>query len=243
MVKNVGAGSLLIGNQAKPMSKGRRMMRVLVFAPHNDDEVLGVGGTIAKLADQGHDVFVCEVTVWKENPNGYQGIQNQAVRAHDILGVRDSFFLNLPVVGLKETPTYIKNTSFQKIVDEIKPQIAFIPHAGDMHVDHAETAAAAMVALRPIDNSQLKAIYAYETLSETEWNTPDTAHAFIPNAWSDITDTFTRKIEAMKCFTTQLRAFPHPRSLEAMEALARLRGSTVGVAYAEAFSLIRYVFR
>ena len=108
-----------------------------------------------------------------------------------------------------------------------------------MHTDHGETANAAMVALRPIDNPQLKAIYAYETLSETEWNIPNTSNVFIPNVWSDITATFDKKIEAMKCFTTQIRDFPHPRSLEAIEALAKLRASTVGFGYAEAFSLIR----
>lgn len=217
-------------------------MRTLVFAPHNDDEVLGVGGTIAKLADQGNEVFVCEVTTWKENPNGYEGIQRQAVQAHDILGVKDTFFLNIPVVHIKETPTHIKNKMFLDIVKEIRPEIAFIPHIGDMHVDHVETAQAAMVALRPIGNPQLKAVYAYETLSETEWNIPNTANVFIPNVWSDISETFERKIEAMKCFTTQLMHFPHPRSLEAIEALARLRASTVGFQYAEAFSLIRKLF-
>ena len=216
-------------------------MRVLIFAPHNDDEVLGAGGTIAKLADQGNEVFVCEVTTWKENPDGFEGIRKQAVQAHDILGVKETFFLDFPVVFLKETPTKEKNKKFFDIVREVKPEIAFIPHMGDIHVDHAETAAAAMVALRPIPNPQLKAIYAYETLSETEWNIPNTTNVFIPNVWSDITGTFWKKIEAMKCFTTQIRAFPHPRSLEAIEALARLRASTVGVQYAEAFSIIRSI--
>jgi len=216
-------------------------MRVLIFAPHNDDEVLGVGGTIAKLAASGNEVFVCEVTTWKENPDGFEKIQKQAVQAHDILGVKDTFFLNIPVVHVKETPTHIKNKKFQDVVNEIRPEMAFIPHIGDMHVDHGETAQAAMVALRPIGNPQLKAIYAYETLSETEWNIPNTSNVFIPNAWSDITETFDKKIEAMKCFTTQLREFPHPRSLEAIKSLARLRGSTIGVEYAESFSAIRIV--
>ena len=216
-------------------------MRILVFAPHNDDEVLGVGGTIAKFANMGHEVFVCEVTTWKEDPYGYGSIQRQAIEAHNILGIKDTFFLNLPVVALKEMPRKEKNKNFLNIVNQVKPEIAFIPHAGDMHVDHNETAVTAMVALRPIGNPQLKAIYAYETLSETEWNIPNTANAFIPNTWSDISDTFEKKIEAMRCFTGQLRNFPHPRSLEAIEALCKLRGSTVGVQYAEAFSVIRYV--
>ena len=214
-------------------------MRVLVFAPHNDDEVLGVGGTIAKYAQQGHEVFVCEVTAWLQNPESTENLQRQARQAHEILGVKESRFLNLPVVHLKETATHIKNKLFCDTVNDIKPDIAFIPHTGDMHVDHLETALAAMVALRPLPNPQLRAIYTYETLSETEWNIPNAANAFLPNVWSDISETFDRKLEAMRCFSTQLHAFPHPRSLLAIESLARLRGSTVGVQYAEAFSLVR----
>lgn len=214
-------------------------MRVLIFAPHNDDEVLGVGGTIAKYARQGHDVFVCEVTAWLENMESTNALRKEAIAAHDILGVKDTIFLGLPVVYLKETPTRIKNQKFADVVKEIQPEIAYIPHTGDMHIDHVETANAAMVALRPMENPQLKAIYSYETLSETEWNVPNVANAFIPNVWSDISDTIALKLEAMKCFQSQVRDFPHPRSLEAIEALAKLRGSTVGAGYAESFVCVR----
>ena len=214
-------------------------MRILIFAPHNDDEVLGVGGTIAKYAQAGNEVFVCEITSWLENIEQTNKIKQEAVEAHDILGVKDTIFLDLPVVHLKETPTHIKNQKFVNVVKEIKPEIAFIPHIGDMHVDHGETAQAAMVALRPMNNPQLRAIYTYETLSETEWNIPNVSNGFIPNVWSDITDTYKHKIEAMKCFQTQLYPFPHPRSLEAIEALAKLRGSTIGVNYAESFVCVR----
>ena len=214
-------------------------MRILIFAPHNDDEVLGVGGTIAKYAQAGNEVFVCEITSWLENIEQTNKIKQEAVEALDILGVKDTIFLDLPVVHLKETPTHIKNQKFVNVVKEIKPEIAFIPHIGDMHVDHGETAQAAMVALRPMNNPQLRAIYTYETLSETEWNIPNVSNGFIPNVWSDITDTYKHKIEAMKCFQTQLYPFPHPRSLEAIEALAKLRGSTIGVNYAESFVCVR----
>lgn len=214
-------------------------MRILVFAPHNDDEVLGVGGTIAKYAQAGHEVFICEITSWLENMEQTNKIKQEAVEAHDILGVKDTIFLDLPVVHLKETPTHIKNQKFVDVVKDIKPEIAFIPHIGDMHVDHGETAQAAMVALRPMVNPQLKAIYTYETLSETEWNIPSVSNGFIPNVWSDITETYLRKTEAMKCFKSQLYPFPHPRSLEAIEALAKLRGSTIGANYAESFICVR----
>ncbi len=214
-------------------------MKVLVFAPHNDDEVLGAGGTIAKYAKRGDEVFVCEVTSWLQNMEVTNAIKNEALQAHDVLGVKETFFLDLPVVHLKETPTHIKNQRFSEVVKDIRPEIAFIPHTGDMHVDHGETAAAAMVALRPLENPQLRGIYIYETLSETEWNIPNTTNGYIPNVWSDISSEFQLKIEAMKCFKSQLYAFPHPRSLEAIEALAKLRGSTIGAQYAESFVCVR----
>ena len=217
-------------------------MNVLVFAPHNDDEVLGVGGTIAKHVDNGDSVYVCEVTVWKENQVEANRIKNEAIMAHKVLGVKDSIFLDLPVVGLKETPTVEKNEAFRKVVNDLNPEIVYLPHVGDMHIDHYETALAAMTALRPISNPNLNAIYVYETLSETEWNIPNIANAFKANVYSDITNYIDIKLEAMKCYKSQLCDFPHPRSLQAIKAQSMLRGSTVGVNFAEAFYLVRYIF-
>lgn len=213
-------------------------MKILVFAPHNDDEVLGVGGTIAKYVDEGHDVFVCEVTSGKDKKR-LANIRNEALQAHRILGVKETIFLDLPVVGLADIPTKELNKSIFDVVVEVKPNIAYIPHKGDMHIDHTMVAESAMVALRPVNNPQLQAIYAYETLSETEWNIPSTDNLFVPNVWSDITDTIDKKLEAMKCYKSQLYDFPHPRSLEAIEALSKFRGSTICVNNAESFMLVR----
>lgn len=213
-------------------------MRVLVFAPHNDDEVLGVGGTIAKYVHEGHEVYICEVTSGK-NTERVKRIQDEALKAHQILGVKETFFLGFPVVELNNCSTIELNTAIEEIVKKVNPEIAFIPHKGDMHIDHYVVSRSAMVALRPISNPQLISIYAYETLSETEWNLPSIDNAFIPNVWCDITDTIDKKIEAMKCFESQLLEFPHPRSLKAIRSLSELRGSTVGVNNAESFMLIR----
>lgn len=215
-------------------------MKIMVFAPHNDDEVLGVGGTIAKYVEAGHEVFVCEVTSGS-NMELVNRIKNEALEAHKILGVKKTIFLELPVVALKDTATAIVNQKFKEVVQMIKPQVAFLPHKGDIHIDHQETTKAAMVALRPMENPQLTEIYSYETLSETEWNIPSVENAFLPNVYSDISDYIQKKLDAMACFKTQLYQFPHPRSLEAIETLAKLRGSTVGCRNAEAFSLIRKV--
>lgn len=215
-------------------------MRVLVFAPHNDDEVLGVGGTIAKYAEQGHEVYICEVTSGKDQKR-LANIKREALEAHKLLGVKETYFLELPVVGLADIPTKELNTTVHNLVQKIQPDIAFIPHKGDMHIDHKMVAESAMVALRPVNSPQLKAIYAYETLSETEWNIPSADNIFVPNVWFDITNTIDKKLESMKCYKSQLFEFPHPRSLEAIESLSKLRGSTICVKNAESFMLIRSI--
>ena len=106
---------------------------------------------------------------------------------------KKGFFLDLPVVAIKDTPTKEVNARFNEIVRQVKPNIAFIPHKGDMHIDHGEVAKAAMVALRPIENPQLKEIYVYETLSETEWNIPTVDNVFIPNCYNDISGSIALK--------------------------------------------------
>ncbi|AIF44552.1 GlcNAc-PI de-N-acetylase [Virgibacillus sp. SK37] len=208
---------------------------MLVFAPHNDDEVLGVGGTMAKYAKEGHEVYVCEITAGNQK----ELLQGEAKKAHELLGVKEAFFLDLPAVKLREVSNIEINSKISEVVQKVKPHVAFIPHKGDMHSDHGEVASSAMVALRPVSNPQLQAIYTYETLSETEWNIPTPDNAFVPNVWSDISDSIDVKLEAMKCYESQLREFPNPRSLEAIEALSKFRGSTICVRNAESFMLVR----
>lgn len=213
-------------------------MKILIFAPHNDDEVLGAGGTLSRFADQGNDVFVCEVTSG-ENKVIVDKIKSEALKAHAIIGVKQTFFLDLPVVAINQVPVSEINEKMLEIVKIVDPEIAFIPHKGDIHTDHVEVAKSAMVALRPVSAPNLKTIYAYETLSETEWNIPSVENVFIPNVWSDISNYLDIKLQAMNCYQTQIKEFPHPRSLEAIEALAKYRGSNICVKYAESFMLIR----
>ena len=215
-------------------------MRIIVIAPHNDDEILGVGGTMAKLAKQDHEVVVCEVTAGDLDDDMVQLQKREAVKSHNLIGVK-TYFMDLPVVGLKEMATRELNSAFQKHMLELQPDIVFIPHKGDMHIDHRMTIEAAMVALRPVTFPNIKAIYAYETLSETDWNTPSIDNAFIPTMFVDITNEIDAKLEAMKCHASQLCDYPHPRSLDAIKSLAMHRGSTVCKRYAEAFMIIREI--
>lgn len=215
-------------------------MRVVVIAPHNDDEILGVGGTMLKLVKQGHEVIVCEVTAGDSDNEMVRLQKREAVESHELIGVK-THFMDLPVVGLREMKTTELNDAFQRTMRKLNPDIVFIPHKGDMHIDHRMTIEAVMVALRPVTFPDLKAIYAYETLSETEWNTPSLDNVFVPTMFVDITDEIDMKLEAMKCHNSQLCNYPHPRSLESIRALAMQRGSTVCKEYAEAFVVIREI--
>ena len=219
-------------------------MKVLVVAPHADDEVLGVGGTIAKYIDEGNEVYVCVITTG--HPSMFpqevlDKLRNEAIESHKFLGVKQTYFLDLPAVMLSEVPKHEVNQKINGVIDEVQPDVVFIPHFGDMHLDHYIVSQASMVGVRPIKNHRILEVYSYETLSETEWNIPHVTNAFIPNTYIDITDYLDKKKIAMEHFTTQLTEFPHPRSIEAIESLAKLRGSTIGVKAAEAFCLVRRI--
>jgi len=126
-----------------------------------------------------------------------------------------------------------------EVIQRIKPDEVYIPHRGDMQLDHQLVVDAAMVVLRPKYKHVVKRIYAYETLSETGWNIPNTVNDFIPVVYEDITDTIQQKLIAMSIFESQLEKFPAARSIEAIDTLAKYRGTIVNIRAAEAFSLIR----
>ena len=209
-------------------------MTVLVFAPHNDDEVLGAGGTIIRYAEAGHSVYVCEVTDCRNAI-----LLQEAKKAHGLMGVKESIFLNLPPVELKSLSPKVINKSIGDVVEKIKPEIVFMPFVGDMHIDHKEVTESVLVAVRPVNNCSVKTVYMYETLSETGWNIPNSERTFSPNTWVNISSSIDRKIKAMECYQTQIKKYPNPRSAEGIRALAMYRGSTVGYEYAEAFMMIR----
>lgn len=110
-------------------------MRVVVIAPHNDDEILGVGGTMPKLAKQSHKVIVCEVTAGDLNDEMVQLQKQEAIASHELIGAK-TYFMDLPVIGLREMQTTELNSAFQKTMLELNPDIVFLPHKGDMHIDH-----------------------------------------------------------------------------------------------------------
>ncbi len=219
-------------------------MKVLVFAPHPDDEIIGAGGTIAKRAKDGDEVYVCVVTKGVSpvfNPEFIEQGRRECREADAKLGVKETIFLDFPAVMLETVPRYEFNGKIAEVVQRIKPEEVFIPHRGDMQIDHQMVVDAAMVAVRPRGKNYPKRVYAYETLSETGWNIPNTVNEFIPTVYEDISEFLRTKIEAMSIFESQLAAFPEARSIGTIEALAKYRGATVSVEAAESFCLVREV--
>lgn len=219
-------------------------MNIMVIAPHRDDEIIGVGGTIAKYASLGDSVFVCVLTHGVEpicQPELDEKIRDECVEADKLLGVKETIFLDFPAAMIETVPRDELNGALIRVIQEIKPDIVYIPHRGDMQLDHKMTVDAAMVALRPKYQHVVKKIYAYETLSETGWDVPNTINEFIPTSYNDITNYLDMKIKAMKMFTTQIAEYPNPRSAEAIRALAMYRGLNVNLYAAEAFYLVREI--
>lgn len=216
--------------------------RALVIAPHPDDEVLGAGGTIARLARAGVEVTV--VAVCSDLPPLYSAdvaptVEREARAAHRTLGVTESVFLDLPSVEVSRGSVAQLNGGVQAVVDRVRPSIVLIPFP-DRHVDHKAVFDAGMVVTRPIGSGREIAMVAmYEAISETHWNAPGAEPVFTPSWNVDISDTLAAKTEAFACFASQVQPFPGPRSVESLEALALFRGSQAGLPYAEAFQIVR----
>lgn len=216
----------------------------LVVAPHPDDEVLGAGGTIARLAADGWTVVVA--TVCADLPPTYpagiaEQVEAEARAAHALLGVADSIFLDLPSVELSRGPVAALNGALQQVVDDLRPELALVPFP-DRHVDHRAVFDASMVVTRPVGaGAGLRMVAMYETVSETFWNAPGAEPTFTPSWHVDITETLPTKLAAFRCFGSQLQDDPAPRSLRALESLAGFRGSQVGATSAESFQVVRSV--
>ena len=220
------------------------MNKVLVIAPHPDDEILGCGGTMIKHIEAGDEVFVCIATkgcLPLFSPESVEKVRNEAKKCHNLIGVKKTFFLDFPAAMMEKVERYEMNGKVLDVIREVQPDIVFLPHWGDMQKDHQMVAEACMVALRPKYEPKVKAIYSYETMSETAWNAPNVQNEFIPNVFVDITETLEKKKDALKVFETQVSPFPDARSLESIEALAKYRGALMHVKAAEAFMLIREI--
>ena len=216
---------------------------VLVVAAHTDDEALGCGGTIARHVAQGdivYAVFLADGVTSRLGANAEELEQRNAAaaEAHRILGIEKSYMLGFPDNRMDSVSLLDIVQKLEGVLNEIKPQVIYTHHVGDLNVDHRVTHQAVLTACRPVPGSSIKEIYAFEVLSATEWSTPGIA-PFIPNVFVDISGHLEIKLKALASYELEMRDEPHSRSIANSRRLAELRGNSCGINAAEAFSLVR----
>ncbi len=217
-------------------------MRTLVVAPHPDDEVLGAGGTLLRRKAQGGSIawlIVTDLTRehgWSEEKIARRTAEIQRVSL--LFGFESVFNLALPTTKLDTLPVSDVVHRIAECVRAYRPEEILIPHAGDVHTDHRVVFDAVVSCTKWFRHPFIKRILSYETISETDFGL-DFARGFVPNVFVDISDFIDRKLEAMGIYASEMGEFPFPRSPQAIEALARYRGSTSGFMAAEAFQLLR----
>ena len=213
---------------------------VLCIAAHPDDEILGCGGTLARHAANGdsvHLVILAEGARARdtEGDDEVAALRRAAKNAARELGVHAPRLLGLPDNRLDSLDLLDVIKPIEAVVREVKPSTVYTHHGGDLNVDHRIAHEATITACRPMPGSPVKRIYSYETVSSTEWATAAIGEAFMPNRFVDVSGFIDAKRRAIKCYQLEMRPFPHPRSVEAVDSLAKLRGSQAGIMAAEAF--------
>ena len=224
---------------------------ILVVAAHPDDEVLGCGGTIAHHADAGDQV---QVLIMAEGATSRQQQRDRlqasdelstlaeaAQTAGSILGAAGVELLDLPDNRLDSLDRLDLIKHIEQRINRYQPQVVYVHHAGDVNVDHRRLHEAVVTACRPTPTHSVKQLLSFEVASSSEWQPPGSAPPFLPNWFVDISDQWLRKREALLAYSSEMRSWPHARSLEALEYLARWRGAQVGVEAAEAFCLLRHL--
>jgi len=215
------------------------MQNILFLVPHADDEVLGFGGTICKLVEQGHNVSV--VIAQAPNHQRAQKQLNDAVHAKNILGYNELQFLSIPNYDLCNNLFGL----IEKVEDSInkfKPDVLYTTYNSDNHQDHKNLYRAVSIATRPNTCTYAQKIYAGEVLSSCDQSFSIERSAFAPNTYEILTDVHTRKkTAALECYSSECQLPPHSRSVDAVIAKAKARGHECKSIYAEAFMLLRNI--
>jgi LmbE family N-acetylglucosaminyl deacetylase len=221
------------------------MKNVIVISAHPDDETLGVGGTILKHVCNGDNVYWLIVTNVFEN----QGFSKERVESRQkeikevekLFGISKTFLLDYPTMTLSSSSIIKMVPEISNIFMEVQPEIIYTLNRSDAHSDHRVIFDAVMACTKSFRYPFIKQILMYECISETEFAPALAEKVFLPNYFVDITNYIDTKNEIMKVFESEIAEHPFPRSLENIRALAHFRGASVGVPYAEAFQLLKYI--
>jgi LmbE family N-acetylglucosaminyl deacetylase len=217
--------------------------RVLVVAAHPDDEVLGMGGTIAVHATLRGDAvrILCVTdgssTQYPDDPARRAQKDDEAIRAAAVLGTSDYVHLDLPDMRLDTIPHAELNGVIERQVRDFRPSIVYTVHP-DVNRDHRAVFDSVAVATRPTPGQVVRAVLTYAPISSIEW-TPALSTSFAPNWYVDIDATLDAKVAAFACYETEQRPEPHPRSERAIRAHAAFHGAAAGCRHAEPFMLVR----
>jgi len=226
-------------------------MRVLVVAAHPDDEVLGCGGTIARLSQEGHDVHILilgeGITSRFQNRekspiHEVDRLRSQSYEAGRLLGTKGVSTRDLPDNQFDSIPLLTIVKEIESEIKAVKADCVYTQHGGDLNIDHVLVYRATLTAARPTYGYPVKTVYAYEVASSSEWSFQKFSPVFHPNVFVDISKTLDLKIRAMEQYESEAREFPHPRSPEAIRAVAQRWGSVAGLKAAEAFELVRDIY-
>jgi len=223
------------------------MHPILILAAHPDDEVLGCGGTIAKLSEEGfilHVAFLADglssrAGEPKAQQLGLTARRAAAQKACNILGVELVSFGDFPDNRMDIIPLLDITQTVEVLIAKHQPEIVYTHHSGDVNIDHRRLHEAVVTACRPTPGHCVKRLLSFEVASSTEWQPPGSAPVFQPNWFVDISAQWERKRLALEAYACEMRPWPHARSIQALEHLARWRGAQVGVEAAEAFCLMR----
>jgi len=225
-------------------------MNVLVVAAHPDDELLGCGGTAARLAKEGHSVFFAILgegltsrVVQRTDvaPSALKGLSSCSQRVADLLGVKELSLHGLPDNRFDSLPLLDIIKIVEGLIERWRPTAIYTHHGGDLNVDHQVVCRAVLTATRPVEGHPVKELYLFEVASSTEWAFQQLLPVFKPNVFVDIEETLSLKLEGMRRYDSEARVFPHPRSTEALTAIAQRWGSVVGRKAAEAFEAVRLI--
>ena len=222
---------------------------IFIVAAHPDDEVLGCGGTIARHADAGDQVRVLIVAEGatsrqqqrdrNQASDELSALAQAAQQAGAILGAQGVELLDLPDNRLDSLDRLDLIKQIEERIARHQPQVVYVHHAGDVNIDHRRLHEAVVTACRPTPGQPVRRLLSFEVASSTEWQPPGSAPAFQPNWFVDISAQWPRKRKALEAYASEMRPWPHARSIQAVEHLARWRGAQVGVEAAEAFCLLR----